>query len=273
MPETLLGIALLREFVESVFLTGRVMECEPQSALLIAQPESGKTSVVLEKNVASAVALSDVTGRGLQELCKMKPEISHLIINDMVAVMSHRQTVNRYTLSMINAMTEEGIQATAFPGQLETYGNGRRGLIACLTSDLVSDGRAWWNKIGLTSRVIPFSYYHSTELTLKIKAAIDSGKNEKRKEAPPPREALFIPKERVVVKLASREARKIRLLADEKSKEIQETGYRRLKQFRSLARGHAIWRRQRAPYAVAEDDVRFLERIFPYMSYTEARPL
>ena len=85
----LIGMQLIREVVETVILTGRLKEHEPVSLLLVASPESGKTSVVLEKECSGVIALTDVTGRGLQDLCKMKQEVSHMVINDLVSVSEH----------------------------------------------------------------------------------------------------------------------------------------------------------------------------------------
>ena len=173
----LIGMNLIMEFVESVLMTGRLKHHAPVSVLLIAGPESGKTSVVNEKHCKAVAVFSDVTGKGLVEICKMQPEVSHIVLNDLVAIMSHKQTVNRYTLAMINAMTEEGIQALATPGGVSIIKDGKRGIIACLTDGLAQDGRAWWNKTGLTSRLLPFSFSHSANLTLKIKAIIDNPRN------------------------------------------------------------------------------------------------
>jgi len=271
----LIGMNLISEFVESVIMTGRLKYHEPVSVLLIAGPESGKTSVVNQRRCKAIQVFSDVTGKGLVEICKTQPEVSHVVLNDLVAIMSHKQTVNRYTLAMINAMTEEGIQALATPGGIEVFQNGKRGIIACLTSALANDGRSWWNKTGLTSRLLPFAFSHSSKLTLTIKALIDengtapSRKKEKSKD-------LRVPAKHVPVAIPRKFGASIRKIADVKIQELHaatdEQGYRRLKQFQSLACGHALRRSFRNP-TVGQPEIDFLQRILPYISYDKLTPL
>jgi len=260
---------LVHEIVKTVILSGRVIQDAPVSMLLIAAPERGKTSIALAQPCKAVFALTDVTGKGIQLLCQQSKEITHFVINDMVAVMSHRATVNHFTLSMLNAMTEEGIQAVAYPSGIQGFQNGKRGIIACLTLDLVRDGRCWWNKTGFATRMLPFAYEHSTELQVKIKAAIVSGQYERKREA----QELLIPEQPVHVNLSRDFALKIQRLADYKSNQLgKEIGYRRGKQFRSLARAHALMRGTKKA-VVKTPDFAFLERISEYISFTECRPL
>lgn len=260
----------IREVVETIILTGRLKEHSPVSLLLIASPESGKTSVVLEKECSGVVAVTDVTGRGLQELCKMKPEITHIVINDLVAVAAHKASVSRYTMSMINAMTEEGIQATAFPGSFESYKSGKRGIIASIPTTMAKDGRAWWNKIGLSSRMLPLAFKHSENLNLRIKTIISNGKLP-RPERPTP-QTFIIPAANISVLIPPARAKEIQEIAEFISEKFKEEGYRRLKQMRALACAHALLRTWKNPQ-VLERDVDFLRKIRPYISYTQPKEI
>ena len=266
----LIGMELIREVVETTILTGRVKGSAPVSLLLIASPESGKTSVVLAKECAGIIALSDVTGRGLQELCKNHPEVSHIVINDLVAVAAHKATVSRYTMSMLNAMTEEGIRAVAFPGQLETFSSGKRGIIASIPTTMAKDGRAWWNKIGLSSRMLPLCFKHSTDLNIQIKAMITSGKMGPSHSAP--NQVFKIPSASIAVFLPTKQAKRIQEIAEDVGMRMQEEGYRRLHQFRALAQGHALLRTWRKP-SVTEADIEFLLKLRKYISYSRAREI
>jgi hypothetical protein len=261
----LIGVELIQEFVESVILTGRLRDHEPVSSLLIGAPESGKTSIVNAKKCKSIAVFSDVTGKGLVEICKSMPDVTHIILNDLVAMMSHKQNVNRYTLAIINALTEEGLESFATPGGIEMVKKGKRGVIACLTFSLAKDGRSWWNKTGFTSRMIPFAFSHSPNLTLRIKAIIDDGsvKNGKKMELRIPSKPMRVVFPRTMVSA-------VRSIADRKAIELNaitgEQGYRRLNQFRSLVCGHALRRSFRNPQ-VGTQEIKFLERILPYISY------
>lgn len=256
---------IIKTVVETTLLTGRLKNEDPVGILLIAFPEQGKTSIVLENQYVSAVDITDATGRGITEILKYKPEVTHLIFNDLTAIMAHGKNVRAYTIAMINSMTEEGIRTIAFPGHVENFPSGKRGMIACLTPAMILDGRQWWNKIGLTTRLCPFFFKHSADLVLRVKEAIDSDLKLKKPDA------IRFPKIPVDVRLGRSESAEIRKLADNKSKDLQdETGYRRLKQFRRLAKAHVLLRDQSKKAAVGEQDMEFLRKIQPYISYTGA---
>jgi hypothetical protein len=261
---------MIREAVETVILTGRLKGHSPVSLLLIASPESGKTSVVLEKDCVGVVAVTDVTGRGLQELCKNKSEISHIVINDLVAVSAHKSSVSKYTMSMINAMTEEGIVATAFPGQFEAYKDGKRGIIASIPTTMAKDGRGWWNKIGLSSRMLPLAFKHSDDLNVRIKGIISGSKKPAKTIAVTP--VFQIPAVPIYVPISQGHANQIQRIAETVSMKFKEEGYRRLKQFRALACAHALLRSWRNP-VVTERDIEFLKKLQPFISYTTPREI
>jgi hypothetical protein len=253
-----------------VIMTGKLSEHAPVSITLISDPEGGKTSIATAKKCKAIEVFTDVTGRGLIDVVRSNKECTHIVLNDLVAIMSHRATVNAYTQAVINAMTEEGLQAIAVPGQQISIENGKRGIIACQTYDLCRDGRAWWNKIGLNTRLLPFAYAHSAQLMLKIKAAIDNGSMRTKKKEK--QQILWIPQRPVLVRFPDRYVEEVRKMADAKSGELGEVGYRRLKQFRSLACGHALRRSRKRP-SVGEAEIEFLDRIFPYISYRKMTEL
>jgi len=258
----MIGTELVREFVGTILLTGRIVGERPVSAFIIASPEHGKTSIVLETPFPNAIDVSDATGRGFQEILKYKPEISHIIINDMTAISAHSRNVKAYSIATINAMTEEGVRSVAFPGQVEVFPNGIRGIIACATPDLIADGRLWWNKIGLTTRILPFAYSYPGPLILSIKNAIDRHLPDGK-----PR-TINVPTIPIHVLYGRNETEEVRKMADQKSIELKDdTGVRRLKQLHRLTMAHAILRGDWKKCTVIEEDVQFIRRIYPYISY------
>lgn len=273
MAESLIGVQLIRELVETIILTGRVKGIEPVSLMLIADPEHGKTSVVLSKDCEGVVVLSDVTGKGIQNLCQMKPEITHFVINDLTAVTAKKHNVSEFTMSMLMAMTEEGIRATAYPNGVQQFDSGKRGVIVCATTQGATDGRTWWVKSGFASRLLPFCFTHSTQLTLKIKSAIDTGRFDgcwRRDEKQ--REQFPIPKATIEVGISNAMAEEIGRIADFRATQLGEKGYRRRHQYRGLARGHALLRSWKKP-AVNDKDIDFLRRVDPYVNYAAPCPL
>ena len=272
----MIGTELLRELIETVILTGKVKGINPVSLLLIAAPESGKTSVVLERACKSIEAYADITGRGIHAVIKANPELTHIVINDLVACLSHKQSVNRYTIAQLNAITEEGITSIASPGGIEKFEDGKRGIIASLTYELVKDARHWWNKIGFTSRMLPFCYMYPADLIVQIKSDIDLHQQYGNNGASPPTtkkpKDFPVPKNTISVEYPAEFVKDIRRIADVRAIILREQGMRRLKQYHALAQAHALWRKRASPI-VTEKDVEFMSKIDKYVSYEEAQPL
>ena len=256
-----IGTALVLEYLQTILLTGRVAGESPVSTFIIAKPEHGKTSICLESPFACAVDVTDSTGKGLLEIMKYKPEISHVIFNDLTIISAHGRTVRSYLISMINAMTEEGVRSVAFPGQVEVFQHGKRGIIGCCTPSLVTDNRVWFNKIGMTSRIVPFQYTYSAGLVLKIKTSICAD----TKSVPP--KTLAIPERAVTVTISDSLSNAVMKMSEMKYKELgDDTGIRRLKQFLRLVKAHALTRGW-TKATVTDADIEFLKRIYPFIDY------
>lgn len=268
----MIGTELLRELIETVILTGKVKGINPVSLLLIAAPESGKTSVVLEKGCKSIEAYADITGRGIHTVIKSNPEMTHIVINDLVACLSHKQSVNRYTIAQLNAITEEGITNIATPGGVEKFEDGRRGIIASLTFSLVTDARHWWNKIGFTSRMLPFCYMYPADLIVKIKSDIDLRQQLTSPNGSSHKKTFPVPKNIISVDYPEPIVKEIRRIADVRAIILREQGMRRLKQYHALAQAHALWRKRNSP-AVDQKDIDFMTKIDRYISYEHPEPL
>jgi hypothetical protein len=286
----MIGVELIRELVETVILTGRVKGVDPVSLLLVANPESGKTSVVLAKDCKSVEAFTDVTGRGIHMILAQKKDITHIVINDLVAVLSHKQSVNRYTISQLNALTEEGISKLATPAGIQEYEGGRKGIIASLTTDMASDARHWWNKVGFASRMLPFCYYYPDELIIQIKNEIDAQvtnlpalepgrwarKAKDARFADAFKKEFITPSAPVSIIYPKEISDTIRYIADVRSHILEEQGMRRLKQYHAIIQGHALLMHlqdKKNILKVEEKDLDFIKRIDLFVSYTKAQPL
>lgn len=260
----LIGMDKLREFFETIILTGRVKGESPVSSMIIADPERGKTSVMVEKQCPAFKILTDITGKGLQLLCKMDAKCTHIIVNDMGIVMSHGVKTREYFFAMLLAATEEGIRAVANPDGVENIQTGgRRGFIGCVTSTQAGDNRQWWHKRGLARRMVPFHFDFDSELVLKIKAEIVKGNGAGFNNTMP----LKIPEVEVNVVLKEREAKYIRQIADIRAKNMEQLGISLLKNYMAMAKAHTLrngnWKRA----VVGDSQIEFLQRIDPYVDW------
>lgn len=268
---------MIRELVDAVILTGRVKGCYPISLLLIAAPESGKTSIVLDKPCKAVEAFTDVTGRGIHAILDKHGEITHIVINDLVAVLSHKQSVNRYTISQLNALTEEGITKIATPAGIVDYDGGRKGVIASLTLEMAKDARYSWNKVGFTSRMLPFCYYYPNDLIVRIKNHIDekavsSNGREYNGKAKALEKEFHTPPKALAVDYPINLSKEVRYISDVRAAVMKETGMRRLHQYHAIVQAHALLRHRVRPI-VLKEDIDWLKTIDLYVSYTEARAL
>jgi len=250
-------------------MSGNLTTDNPVSLMLIAAPESGKTSVVTDPDMEERVVCSDATGGGICEELMTHPKLHHIIISDMVAVMAHKETTNKRTWSILNGLTDEGLQKIALPGRAAYDFQGRTaGIICCIPLEMVTDGRLWWQKSGFSSRFLPFCYEYSKQLLLNIKKdVIISGAYENRTNGTKP---FILPEKAQTVKIDNATSLKIQILADQTARSLSEKGLRRGKQFRSLARGHALYSKRKS---VNEIDLAFLSRIHPFISYQTPQEL
>jgi hypothetical protein len=182
----------------------------------------------------------------------------------MVALLSHKESVNRYTLSQLNAITEEGITSIATPRGVERFEGGKRAVITSLTLDLVKDSRRWWNQVGFSSRMLPFCYMYPADLIIRIKGHIDQDQNNghhkiKKKNFP-------VPIKDISVKYPEKFLQQVRQLSDVRSVFLKEQGMRRLKQYHAMAQAHALWRNRKNP-TVGKQEVDFIRRMDSFVSY------
>jgi hypothetical protein len=261
----LIGVNKLREFVQSLILTGRLKCSQPVSAMIIAEPERGKTSIVVEKQCEALAIMTDVTGKGLQILCQMNPRTTHIVINDMGIVGGHSPKTQNYFYAMLMAMTEEGIRSVANPDGVEATKAGRRGFIGCITTTQATDKRHAWHKRGLARRIVPFHFDYSEALVLKIKGEIDKDKSANFESI----NSFKIPEAPIQVEIDEKFSNEIRKLADVRAEKLRQLGISLLKNYRSLAKGHALLRTWKNPH-VNENDVEFLKRIDPYIDWETA---
>jgi hypothetical protein len=258
----LFGVDLLREFFQTVVFTGRIKGRDPVSTMIIAEPERGKTSVVLEKVCESLVVLTDCTGKGLDFVCQMNEKASHVVINDMAVIQAHGGKAAAFFYSRLLAMTEEGIRAMAGPQGFSSVDKGRRGFIGCITTSQAKDHRMSWYRRGLARRMIPFHFEYTTDMVLKIKEEIHSDNEGSFRN----HEILKLPQAQIPVALDKSISEQIGFISDSRAYKLGELGISLLKNYRTLARAHALRRTWKKPQ-VTEEDIEFLKRIDPYVDW------
>jgi hypothetical protein len=247
--------------LKSAVYSARVKRSDtaPVSLFLVAPPESGKTSLALEAAGKHSAVLTDCSAIGILQELQSNPEATHIILTDLTAVAGHKQSVQTLTIAVLNALAEEGSYKIALPHMQHLDMKGRKaGVIACCVPSMLSDNRRWWNTNGFASRMLILRYSHSPSLVLRILSAIaaDNGKGKPRSIS-----AKTEVKEQYI-DIPRRQSKAILELSRQLAVSNGEVGYRKLKQLRSLACGHALMRKARS---VSIKDVDLVSKTIEYM--------
>lgn len=258
----MIGTTILPKIIRAAILSTRV-QCEglmPVSLFVVAPFEQGKTRLVLENSSKDSLIVSDVTGIGLLESLQMSPMATTVVVNDLSVVSGHKNSVSHLTVAILNALAEEGCYKIAMPKMQHLDLRGRKvNVIACCVPDIISDRRSWWYRSGFMSRLLQVHFSHSISLQLQIHKAIQNGIQESKASQ------LEVPASIVRMSIEDKNASDLALLAKEVFKNADETGYRKHKQIRALAAGHALSRTLKAT-KVDKEDVEFIEECIPFFS-------
>ena len=294
MKNKLIGMDFAVEVVQTVLMTGQLADEKPVSLLIIASPESGKTSAARTANISikaskhereMAVTLTDATGAGLLKIIRENPQATHVIFNDLAVMAGHKSHVVRYLFSIISAMTEEGVSRTADPSGIQPYGpEGRKGIIGCITPMLARDQRFIWNVTGLTTRMLPFYYDQGFDIELQVRRyhaglSYEKDSNSKTLIVPEEKRTVHVRKDykEQILELASDVAKKLsREGRTRRYPDYKEHGYRRIIQFMSLAKAHSLLTH---PEDIGDDsrvhrvNVKFLLELSRFVSFKKAESL
>jgi hypothetical protein len=237
---------------------------KPDSLLIIAKPESGKTEVlkkfIANKNVAY---LSDVTAFGIERdyFSKIESgEIRHIIIPDLLKPLSRKESTVKTFITMMNGLIEEGIASiSTYATQRITSENEKHvkcGIITAITGEELSDQRHHWGRLGFLSRIVPFSYSYDIQTVKKVFDSILGLRYMKEHDI-----ELRKPKEDKKITLPRRYAQAILPSVTAIAQAEKTYGFRLQKQFQALLQASAL---QRGRRKVTSRDV---DRILPLMNW------
>jgi hypothetical protein len=259
----------LIDIVKLTLLTAYIKNVpKPNSLIIIAKPESGKTEVMkkfaFNRNVAY---LSDVTAFGIQRdlFGKIESgEVRHIMIPDLLKPLSRKESTVNSFITMMNGLIEEGVagMSTYATSGLVTFKKPVKvGLVTAITSDEFKDNRHNWKKKGFLSRTIPFSYSYGMDTISKVFDSILGLGYMKEQEI-----KLNIPKQDFEVTLPEKYARAI-LPSTTMIAEAQETyGFRLQKQFQALLQASALDHCRRV---VKRSDVDRVLRLMNWVNFDE----
>jgi len=161
----------LQKMIECVLISPYIKGEKPLSLLIIAKPESGKTSIMKTyRQNKGIIYVTDCTAYGLTRdvLPKMvSGEIKTIMIPDLLTPLSKATKTRRSFIAFLNNLIEEGI------AKVTTYAMVwnrpvKANVITAVTDQALRDGRHEWAKMGFLSRFIVFSYSYNLSTVMQI---------------------------------------------------------------------------------------------------------
>lgn len=162
-PEPLFQLNVLADFVKLLLWTGQLSDERPASAIIVAPPGAGKTSLLESFECEQAKFIGDLTARPLHGLLKNE-KLTHLMLGDMLAIFGHKKATVDLTLQNIAKMTGEKIKQDPWTG--EEIPARMLGMITAIPPDDLESKKISQhiNAGGFASRflIIRYSYKKST---------------------------------------------------------------------------------------------------------------
>jgi len=225
----------LIKLVNLALLTGRVKNAKPVSMLLVGDTETGKTQILeVFMNLKPVIWANDLSAHVIVD--EVAPQVekgkTHVLIPDLLKVLGHQKMVTKNTMTMLNAIMEEGLKNVMFYGTRREFSQPVRcGVIAAITKEAYDAREKYWSSIGFVGRCIPVSFSYSEKTKLKIHEHIRKGF--------PGKMIQIITGRPTGVEIPTRIAEKVQDLAI--ARIPFSTGFRLHKQLRLLIQAHALY--------------------------------
>jgi hypothetical protein len=176
-----IGMKPTKDFIKYVLYSGFIENSlRPISALIVANPERGKSTEVQKWNALGVIELQDATSYGFDRQIQAMSgrdldDVHHIVIPDLEKIASRNRVVRNELLSKLRILTEEGIQNVSTGRDwLHLDKPFRVGVIMCTTPDDLGDKRSVFRSLSMQSRLFPWTYDFSLQLKLRILDYIDS---------------------------------------------------------------------------------------------------
>lgn len=273
----LIEVEPLTDIIKLTLQTAYVKHLDtPTNLLIIAKPESGKTSAMTTFDIKGTFTTNNLTQAVI--VSKFLPMIEnknlkHLIIPDIINCIGKDIKTRKGFLNMIKTLVEEGITSldTFHMRTHKVYDPPVKcGLITAITSDSYygeynpitqrTEGgvKHYWKRIGLLSRFMPFSYAYEFAKIRKIFKFIESEEGGKSTVDGK------IKRRTVVVKGNPLLFAQLEMLSTSIGKEVGGYGIRPQKNLQALVKAHALLNGRTE---IAQEDVDKILQLGNWMNY------
>lgn len=240
----------IRKIVKLVLLSGYLKGHKPLSLLLVSKAGNGKTEAITKHKTKRVAFMTDLSYRGVLDILKKDPKLKHFIVPDFLKITMKRRSTSDNLISLLNALTEDGVGHIQMYNYNEDFGMRQVGIIIATTKASYSQHAHTWDSIGFTSRMIFCSYDYRDATIDKILDYINSDAWLREKTI----ERLTGYKDVEVI--SSKEL-------NSKLNKHARRKFRTLKQLQTLAKCNAIMNHRRE---VNQDDIDEIIRLSKYLN-------
>lgn len=238
----LVGLSRLNGLIKTVIWSGLIDDEEPVSAVLIAPAESAKTELLKQyRGTATLEFFADLTSRGLSPYKGdiESGKLRHIVILDLIRVLSHPRVTADRTIQTIAGLIEEGQSTIADAGGVEKWADDNKkmpriGALMGVTPQVYRRKRKMFRDTGFLSRFLPVHYDYSPATVKMIHKAIQNGA---KKPDPTP---LTLPPKKLKAKIPDNIAVSITLLARNLGERQNTWGFRWHRSLRCLIKAAAV---------------------------------
>jgi hypothetical protein len=252
----------LQTIIECALISPYINDEKPLSLLIVAKPESGKSSAMKQyRETQGVIYLTDCTAYGITRDVLPKivsGEVKTIMIPDLLTPLSKQSKTRQSFVAFLNNLIEEGV------AKITTYStvwnkDANANIITAVTDQALFDARHGWAKMGFLSRFIVFSYSYTLSDVMEILNRYSThGYTLDHQQ-------LSLPKEPIDVKLPEAIAKQLNPIAMKIGQEFKLYGFRAKINFRCLLKCLAYRDNQR--YIVTHDDYQQLLALADYMNF------
>jgi len=262
---TMIGLEPVKKFITLLIFSTYIKGEEPVSGLIVAEPEHGKTKLLKSIRAKRVEIIMDATAYGISQHILPRiyyREIRTLIFPDFLRILSRGKRVVDEVLTLINVLTEDGIDASILTRNLtwippKNSESVKANVIIAITSNELRKRKEKLRRFGFLRRVLPFYYaYTQEDLKLIHEALKISNQTFKKIE-------LNVPSEDLEVSMSKGLADKLDPAIEVLKPVIGAyTGFTLRRQLQTLCKANALVNNRNE---VTEDDIKEILAFTPFL--------
>jgi hypothetical protein len=236
-PETFIRLEPIIEILQAAIWTGKIADERPVSIMLVAKQESCKTECLKYFNGTPTLRyMSDLTARGLNPYRQdiEGGKLRHLVLLDLVRILSHGRGVSDRTIQSIASLMEEGESETSDAGGTNRWENFPRiGCLMGITPEVFNSKRGKWRGTGFLTRFIPVNFEYSENTKHSVHMAIANGH---KLPLPHP---VTMPAHECAIVIPPKHSLSLVKRSEELGRSMKTYGFRYQRALRALAKANA----------------------------------